>query len=127
MKNKITKKEIKNAPRYIVRIDLKSSMRYEYGILENADLLSAMLEAEEGYHKEDAYLVDIFEKTDIIDSENNTIIYKSSVRSRTKGNWHACDQDHYEYPCAIQFDPRAYANGWTAFWYEEYEKLFACA
>ena len=38
MKNKITKKEIKNAPRYIVRIDLKSSMRYEYGILENADL-----------------------------------------------------------------------------------------
>lgn len=120
MKNAITKKEIKNAPKYIVRVDLKSSMNYTYGILESTDLLSAMLEAEEGYHNDEAYLLDIFEKTDAVNSELNTILYKSTVRSRTAGSWHACDRDHCESPCAIQYDPR-----WNDFHYAEYEMIYA--
>ena len=120
MKNTLTKKEIKNAPKYIVRIDLKSSMNYAYGVLESTDLLSAMLESEEGYHTDEAYLLDIFEKTDALNNEMNTILYKSTVRSRTAGSWHACDRDHCERPCAIQYDPR-----WNSYDYADYEMIYA--
>ena len=120
MKTTLTKKEIKNAPKYVVRVDLKSSMNYTYGILESTDLLSAMLEAEEGYHNDEAYLLDIFEKTDAVNNEMNTILYKSTVRARTAGSWHACDRDHCESPCAIQYDPR-----WNSYDYADYEMISA--
>lgn len=114
----VSKKALKEASSYVVRLDYSTSMRYEYIKLEATDLLGAMSEAER-YFGEDIYLLDIFQKTDIIDDVEVSILYKGTVRSRRKGSWHVCDADHYESPCAIQYSPV-----WDGFWYAEYEMFF---
>lgn len=95
---KITKKAIKEAPRYMVVIDWKSGKRptykaFDYKLLDAADILTAMDEAET-YYTEDVYMIYLLEKTS--HTTELGILYGSVLCSRQAGNYHKADSAHSE-------------------------------
>ena len=127
---KITKKMIKEAPSFILEVDPRGFLSEEdkgkfnarmkeqnfyksycygsscneglfYKHLEATTLIDAMKEAEK-YFDNYIYLLTISQKTDKPDG--GFIQYKETIRSRQKGEWHICDEDHGEATYLIGYD-----------------------
>ncbi len=113
---KMTKKAMKEAPRYIMTLDPKTrctpnadgfykslGAEYYYKALTAENLLDAMTEAD-SHFDDTTYIITIAEKTGTYDIETKSIIYKEILSSRSEGNWHRCDSAHHETPFAIAYD-----------------------
>lgn len=113
---KLTKKMIKEAPKYIINLDPKScgadntegfykSLGAElyFKTLKADNLIDAMVEAE-SYFNETTYLINIAEKTSEVNEEIEGIVYKEILTTRGNKNWHKCDVAHSESPCNIAYN-----------------------
>lgn len=116
---KITKKAIKEAPEYIIRLDPKAGgtskpkangfykiigVELYYKALTAQTLLEAMQEAE-NYFYDTTYLIDIAVKTGDFDPDNEGIIYKDVLTTRGNKNWHICDKAHCEIAYYTAYNP----------------------
>lgn len=116
---KFTKKVIKEAPEYIIRLDPKAGGTSKpkangfykilcdelyYKALTAQTLLEAMQEAE-NYFDDTTYLIDIAVKTGDFDTDNEGIVYKDILTTRGNKNWHICDKAHCEIACYTAYNP----------------------
>ena len=116
---KFTKKVIKEAPEYIIRLDPKAGGTSKpkangfykilcdelyYKVLTAQTLLEAMQEAE-NYFDDTTYLIDIAVKTGDFDPDNEGVIYKDVLTTRGNKNWHICDKAHCEIACYTAYNP----------------------
>lgn len=111
---KITKKEIKEAPKYMLFFDFKASapesMTQEMLTADN--LIEAMDEAA-GQWSEEVYLMKILEKTDELASgedEGLGIIYTDKITSRQPHNWHPSNLKNSESTWRYAYNPQ-----WSVF------------
>ena len=107
----ITKKDIKEAPSFIVMIDYKLNMNVGYEILAASNMVEAMTEAE-SYLADDVYLVKLLAKTE--NTNGYGILYYDQLTNRKYG-WHGSDSAHSEGPwdceyCDLFNDPTMSAN-----------------
>lgn len=107
---KITKKAIKEAPKYMVVIDWKALCRepFHYELLKAETVYEAMNEAE-SFMDETVYLIKLLEKTDRIDEEEGAenslgIIYNAVLTNRHNG-WHVNDYAHSERKFEAAYNP----------------------
>ena len=97
---KITKAQIKAAPRYILGIDYKASYKpltIELKPLKANDLLSAMLEANEHWKFEDddtIWCISIYENSGKVLEDGELIQYQDCVTAWTRGCWQATEDRH---------------------------------
>lgn len=114
---KITKKAIKEAPKYIMTLDPKAcgannaegfykslGAGLYYKTLTATSILEAMAEAESHYN-ETTYLITIAEKTGNADTNTDGIIYREILTTRGNYNWHICNDAHGELPATIAYNP----------------------
>ena len=112
---KITKKAIKEAPRYMLVIDWKAEKRqampyepFHYELLNASSIFEAMNEAEAKLD-DTVYLMKLLENTGDIDreeGEENTagIIYHAVMTNRHNG-WHCNDYSHGEGRFEATYNP----------------------
>ena len=103
---RITKKAIKEAPKYMLFIDWKTEHRptykaFDYILMNSKNLIEAMNEAE-AHIDETVYLVKVLEKTEEVDELG--IIY-SAVLANRKNGWHTNDLDHSEGKFEAAYNP----------------------
>ena len=95
---KITKKSIKEAPKYMVAIDwcagkAPNNECFGYRML-NADNIFDAMDQAESYFTDDVYMTFLLEKTE--DQADLGILYGAVMASRAKGNFHRADRAHSE-------------------------------
>ena len=111
---KITKKAIKEAPKFMVVVDWKMEKReascepFHYELLKAETVYEAMNEAE-SFMNETVYLIKLLEKTDRIDEEDGAenslgIIYSAVLTNRHNG-WHVNDHAHSEGKFEAAYNP----------------------
>lgn len=113
---KITKKAIKEAPKYIMCLDPKAcgadnvagfdkalGAELYYRTMAATNMLDAMTEAE-SYFNDTTYLITIAGKTERVSDEAEGIIYKEILTTRSGHNWHRCDSAHSETPFEIAYN-----------------------
>lgn len=103
----ITKKEIKESPKYMVVIDWKAGKApsgecFGYKMLDSSDILTAMEKAE-AYFTEDTYMIYLLEKTE--DTTELGILYSAVLASRTKGDFHRANYAHREQGFWATYNP----------------------
>lgn len=110
----ITKKAIREAPKYMLVIDYKNGKASDYGcfdykLLAAKDILTVMGEAE-SYFDETVYMTYILEKTEGLTDFG--ILYGSVLTSRTKGSYHKANEAHDESEFWATYNP-TWADGYS--------------
>ena len=113
---KITKKAIKEAPKYIMCLDPKATggenvkgfykalgAELYYRTMAATNLLDAMTEAE-SFFDDSTYLITIAGKTERASEEVEGVIYKEILTTRDGFSWHRCDEAHSETPYEIAYN-----------------------
>ena len=114
---KITKKAIKEAPKFIMTLDPKAcgannvegfykalGSQLYYKTLAATNILEAMAEAE-SYYDETTYLISLEEKTVDADANTDGVVYREILATRGCSNWHLFDKAHSETPALIAYNP----------------------
>lgn len=102
MKDYITKKQIKEAPRYMIAIDYKADERpswvstWEWELLGADNLLDAMRETEM-FFTDKIYMIHVLEKTGKLCRGRDAVEYMAILAIRSEyGNFHLHDDAHGE-------------------------------
>ncbi len=93
---RITKKAIKEAPKFAIGIDYKASYKpltIETRLIEAADIYEAMAKADELFDEETVWCLNLYEKTDRV--KDDSILYDERLQSDSQTRWHLVHRDEF--------------------------------
>lgn len=93
---KITKKAIKEAPKFAIGIDYKASYKpltIETKLIEANDIYEAIEKANELFDEETVWCLNLYEKSGEVKDE--CIMYDEKMQSDRKESWHLIHRDEF--------------------------------
>lgn len=102
---KITKKAIKEAPKFAIGIDYKASYKpltIETKLIKANDIYEAMEKADELFDEETVWCINFYEKTETV--KDDSIIYDEKMQSNRKGRWELVHRNEFHIGYNIEWN-----------------------